>query len=279
MDSLIEYNRAELSGIDREVPLCVNNAGHYVINSRVFATKRPHGREDYQLIYIVRGRMRVNAGSRGDRFYSEGTVLLFKPNDPQIYAYLNDTTCEAFWIHFYGTLIEGVLKSLNVGNERIIQVGVNHKIPQYINEILIDLMTGRFGADYSNDGRLLLILSEVAKYKNNAVSEINTGNERFGEVLLQMHDTLSNLTVAELADIANLSVSRFTHLFTKQFGLSPHAYQMNIKIERAKYLLVENKNSVKEISWMLGFDDPFYFSRIFKKQTGLSPMQYKNLNK
>ena len=51
---------------------------------------------------------------------------------------------------------------------------------------------------------------------------------------------------------------------------------MKIKIERAKYLLTENDRPVKEVAEMLGFEDAFYFSRMFKKYTGVSPQAFRN---
>lgn len=276
-DSLIEYTKAELIDIERSLPLCAHNAGHYEISLREWSTQRNNGRADYQLIYLLRGHMRVTLNGV-TRVIKSGSVLLYKPGQPQIYTYMNDVPCEVYWVHFYGTLIPQTLKELELDSLTCADVGTNYRISQLINEVLIDLINEKFGAFYANAGRLMLILSEVAfSLKKNSDAEIST--ERFNNVLLQMHDIASNLSLKDLAEANNLSVSRFSHLFTQTFGMSPHSYRMKIKIDRAKYLLSENDYSVKEIAEMLGFDDQFYFSRLFKKNTGVSPQAFRNMQK
>ena len=120
-----------------------------------------------------------------------------------------------------------------------------------------------------------MILSEVAfNSRQNATPAI--GTERFNTILLQMHDISSSVSIKDLAAMNNLSVSRFSHLFTQTYGMSPHSYRLKIKIERAKYLLTENDRPVKEVAEMLGFEDALYFSRMFKKYTGVSPQAFRN---
>lgn len=276
-DSLIEYTKAELIDIERSFPICAHNAGHYEISLREWSTQRINGRADYQLIYLVRGHMRVTLNGKTEVIES-GSVLIYKPGQTQIYTYMNDVPCEVYWVHFYGTLIPQTLKELLLDDIVCTNIGINYQIPQLINAILVDLINEKFGAFYANGGRLMLILSEVALcLKKNSDAEIN--NERFNTILLQMHDISSNLSIKDLAATNNLSVSRFSHLFTQTFGISPHSYRMKIKIDRAKYLLSENDYSVKEIAEMLGFDDQFYFSRLFKKHSGVSPQAFRNIQK
>ena len=72
-----------------------------------------------------------------------------------------------------------------------------------------------------------------------------------------------------------MSVSHFSREFKKQYGVSPHAYHLSLKVAAAKNLLADTDLSVTGISDMLGFDDPLYFSRIFKKHCGVSPTKYR----
>ena len=68
----------------------------------------------------------------------------------------------------------------------------------------------------------------------------------------------------------------FTYEFTQKHGIAPKEYMLEKRIALAKKLLRETETSVMEISNSVGYVDPLYFSRIFKKKEGLSPQAYRN---
>jgi AraC-like DNA-binding protein len=83
------------------------------------------------------------------------------------------------------------------------------------------------------------------------------------------------LFVDELASSVNLSPNYFHRAFKKKFHISPIAYQHEKRIEVAKSLLLHSDLLCKQIAAEIGFSDEFFFSKIFKKITGLSPLQYR----
>ena len=82
---------------------------------------------------------------------------------------------------------------------------------------------------------------------------------------------MTNTPVKELASLCNLSETHFRRLFVKLFGISPTDYRLNKRILKAKDLLLSGDFSVSDTSFAVGFDDANYFSRIFKKHTGITP--------
>jgi AraC-like DNA-binding protein len=87
----------------------------------------------------------------------------------------------------------------------------------------------------------------------------------------------SSLNMEMIAGHTNYSKSYIFRTFKKHTGTSVISYFNNLKIERAKNLLKEAKLSVNQISELLKFDSPSYFSKAFKKITGYSPLQYKKI--
>jgi YesN/AraC family two-component response regulator len=80
-----------------------------------------------------------------------------------------------------------------------------------------------------------------------------------------------------IADSLNYSPSYLSKLFSHYFGESPSKYLMDLRINRAKYLLKNYKNlSVKQIGEAVGYSDQCYFSRIFKNITGVNPLNYRH---
>lgn len=87
----------------------------------------------------------------------------------------------------------------------------------------------------------------------------------------------SPLSLEEAARMSGRSPSTVTRLFKKMTGKSFKQYQMDVRIQSAMNLLVAGSNlPVSEVALRTGFDDPFYFSRVFHKYTGLSPSEYRN---
>lgn len=83
------------------------------------------------------------------------------------------------------------------------------------------------------------------------------------------------LQVAALAALAGMSPSHFTALFKRQTGCPPIDYFIRLRMRRACRLLEETALSVKEVAAALGYDDPFYFSRLFKAVNHTAPTEYR----
>ena len=83
-----------------------------------------------------------------------------------------------------------------------------------------------------------------------------------------------NISLLDLAGIANMSPFHFTRVFCNQFGMPPHSYQTQIRILRAKRLLMQEE-SIADIAMRTGFADQSHFTRHFKRLTALTPGQYR----
>jgi AraC family transcriptional regulator, transcriptional activator for feuABC-ybbA operon len=81
------------------------------------------------------------------------------------------------------------------------------------------------------------------------------------------------LNIPDLAQKYGFTAKQFTQLFRKCLGISPNQYIIDYRIQRARELLSCKEYSVAEVSSCVGYTDPYYFSRIFKKKMGMSPSQ------
>lgn len=118
------------------------------------------------------------------------------------------------------------------------------------------------------------ILSELSRrfYQDNIFSR---EFKSISEGILYMEKNFDQaLSIEEIAGMCHVSVSCFRRLFHKYSGMSPVQYKTAIKLDYAKKLLQNNAMKISEIAAMLGYDDPSYFCRVFKKHTGYSPAKY-----
>lgn len=132
-----------------------------------------------------------------------------------------------------------------------------------------------------------LLLNYCSRYyERQFITRKNTNSNTVSQVekLLKAYFKSNKLkesglpTVKYLAESVHLSASYLSDLLKKETGMNAQAHIHYYLIEEAKNILLNTDNSVGEIAYLLGFDYPQYFSKLFKQKTGQTPIEYRNLN-
>lgn len=150
-----------------------------------------------------------------------------------------------------------------------------------INEALAELHS-RAAPDLNSVARgkslgfqLLAVLAGQATVKSDSGVWLRH-HAAWGETLEYIGKNLAApLDITTLAKRSHLSVSRFQHVFKEMTGKSPGQYIRDLRLARARQLLIANDFPIKNIAALTGYEDVFHFSRIFKKYCGTSPALFR----
>ena len=245
--------------------LSINNCGAFVDTSEPITTSRPMGRFDYQLIYVKKGSLEVNESGK-KCVAKAGSIILFRPHEPQIYTALRD--CTFYWIHFSGTAAESMLSFFE---NRFYEVGVLPEFEEFCDETISSFASNKTNYPLFCAGKLISLIALISQ---KIAADVEGEDKLIGAALLDIH---KNFTVwrtnEEYAEMCGLSKSHFIRIFHKSLGMPPQKYRAAVAIREARHLL--KSNSVTSTASILGYTDVFYFSRVFKKFVGISPNEFK----
>lgn len=145
------------------------------------------------------------------------------------------------------------------------------------DELFNNLTKGFYNANYLYInlcfGHLLATFIYASRTSDDLMEEQNPGISRSIQFMEQNLD--KKLSLNEIAEEAGYSPSYLTTLFRKKTGYSPSSYFSHLKITKACEYLDFSKHKIKEISFLMGYTDPYYFSKDFQKKIGLSPRNYR----
>ena len=123
-----------------------------------------------------------------------------------------------------------------------------------------------------------IVMEHYIRSKTLLDAESSLSNE-MSLVIRYMNEEIDRkIDIDELAARVYLSHSGLIRKFKKEFGVSPSEYLINLRMRRAKQLLIENDITVGEAAEKCGYSNAYYFSNAFKKVTGMSPSEYKKKN-
>ncbi|MBW6462961.1 MAG: AraC family transcriptional regulator [Bacillota bacterium] len=125
-----------------------------------------------------------------------------------------------------------------------------------------------------------LVIELLRNTQSNVMTRMNRKEIGVRENILKAIEYLNDnynqqLSNSELFKIANLSPYYFIRLFKKETGKTPHEYLVHLKIDKAKEMLTFSNYSITEICFLCGFSEHSHFSKVFKKLTGISPINYR----
>lgn len=267
---------------DLSVPLRINNCGYYRVHTTpVIETPHPEGRNDYQLLYIAAGKGHFYfKGSKEETIVPKGNMILFRPKEPQVYYYYAEDKTEVYWVHFTGSQVEEFLDHYELPkDENVFFTGISPDYPWIYNQIIRELQLQR--VNYEELLRILLrhILLTINRYIK---EQAQTGTDIINDMERAAHyfreNYTKNISIEQYAAEHLMSVNWFILSFKNVMKMTPMQYILSLRIAAAKGLLENSNKNINEISDAIGYDNPMYFSRLFKKHTGYSPSQYKKLN-
>jgi len=123
------------------------------------------------------------------------------------------------------------------------------------------------------------LLTTVVKDAEVAIRSPRSSEQRVEEVITTMQETrdwsIPLPGPAALAAMAGLSVPHFMELFKQRTGYPPHQYQARLKAQAAAQQLLDHDRGVAEVAQAMGFEDPLYFSRWFRKLMGSAPSKFR----
>lgn len=248
-------------------------------NSYCFSWNTGRTLNEYQLIYIPRGSGSFESASVRRRAIRAGSIFAVFPGEWHRYR-PNPEGWDELWVGFRGELADIVMeKSLFSRSAPILEVGRPPKVLDLFHDIWNRVQAEAPGYQQSLAGEIIQLLGELYGFRirqQNPVSEFNEEQllvRRAKEIMAGRLD--QSLQMEELAAALNSSYSQFRKLFKQSTGLSPGQYFIQLKVERAKQLLQDNRLRIKEIAYALGFECCFYFSKLFKEKVGMSPENYR----
>ena len=254
----------------------INSCGIEHIYKLDRGSDRPYGRSDYHLIYVEKGVCNLFIDGEYKRLPA-GSVILFRPNEPQKYYYLKDENSVSHYVHFTGVGCEALLKRLGIYEVRVFAMGQSATYREVSEKMACEFaMRKPMYMDWCT-AYLHQLLNVVARKYALLQNNINPKSEgRINSACMRIYENIKEPpSTEELAAEHCLSVSRFIHLFKEITGKSVTDFVTALRVERAKEMLFSTDMTIGEISEAVGFEDQNYFSRRFRKIEGVSPAEYR----
>lgn len=234
----------------------------------------PGVRDHFLLHYIVSGCGCYETNGRTFVLRS-GEAFLAYP-DTQIYYRSDDNDpWEYYWVGFSGSAAPLLLAQTPFSRQN---PAIKTELGEKLRQGLLDIYKAR-GSDYPSAvrmaGYLQAAMSVLMQQSSDQKPQENTADyARRGAAFLQRNYSAA-IGVEDIARQTGVSRSHLYRSFQSEFGCSPSEYLTNYRIQRAKQLLSHSDLTVNVVAASVGYEDPLYFSRVFHRETGMSPTEYR----
>jgi AraC-like DNA-binding protein len=236
----------------------------------------------HNLVLVYKGKAEITCNKQ-TFMVGPGNLIYFKPGDYRKGHTFGSNLMQCYTVEFYYTLPTFSNNRWELHSPALPFLPVEQIEDQFLFSRLLELFsrfTKTFISSYNNKtsrGRALFmeILYLLTQWKTE--NYIYDNIQKVEQVINYMMEYYTQpIKLKELADVISVSPSYIGSIFKSVTGKSPITYLIEIRLHKAKELLLDG-HSVSDVAEEVGFNDLFYFSKCFKKFENLSPLQFKQI--
>lgn len=251
-------------------------AGYYKQAEGHRMERREH--DDNLLIYCLDGKGKIRVNQKNIAVNSGDLIVLPRGTAHQYASSLN-YPWTIYWCHFEGELADHFIDHLQTPKQKpVVRLGLHSSLVSEFDALLEARHSSyHLNAFINAANQLRQILTHIALLqplvRNQDADSFNL--EKIHSLMqARIHEQLD---IDTMAASVNLSKFHFIKKYKDATGTTPINHFIQLKIERACHLLDISTKTIAEVAFMVGYEDAYYFSRIFRKVMGISPTQYRKL--
>lgn len=234
---------------------------------------------EFQLHYITRGGGVLESAAAPRRRIQSGSYFLLFPGVWHRYRPHEATGWDEYWVGFGGESAQRLVRAGFLSpREPVFQPAPEGGLLDLFDELIERLRSESFGCQQVVGSLTSLMLARLHAAKGSRAAEAQNAGRVIAQAKRLLAENLDrNLSGCEIARKLNVSHTWLRRQFRRHTGLPLHQYHLQLRLHRAMQLLSGAGLSVKEAAGQLGYVDPHYFSRLFKRKTGQAPEQWRRL--
>ena len=239
-----------------------------------------HGRvlSEYQIVFISGGKGTFESKETGTLEVEEGTVLLLFPGVWHRYTPSKSTGWKEHWVSFNGTQADIFRDNAILPLEQsVISIGLDETTIELYQRILESIESERIGFKETIAALTYQLIARINAIRRSRQFGGEDTNSFVQKSKAYIRDHIDQqIDLERLASELGIGYSWFRRMFKHHTGLAPNQYVVQLKLNKAKDLLVNTALPLKQISTMLGFESQFYFSKFFRNKTGVPPTRWRS---
>lgn len=261
---------------EEKLPFFIKGVG---IQRNQEAIDRPEGHPDFHWIHVTKGKGKLLLEGR-EHLVGENMGFFLYPSTPHAYHSIEEKW-ETHWITFGGYGVRKLLKQVGLEKNRVFYLQDMHLLEEHF----LNIMRSSSEITSTNGFQTSVYLYQFLIILRNNISDNNRIKysklkqlDPVIEFLEQNYDKSPSLD--EMAEIIAITPPHLCRLFKEVFKIRPFEYLTKIRIKKAKELMMVSDNlSIKYIAKKSGYNDVSYFCYVFKEYEGITPSEFKNIQR